>query len=102
MERVHSICDNIVDLLSNLTQIDEASPTGLSHEDQIQVRSYKNELESYMRKYRESELEFDRDVQRAEIDAFCEKSTALIECLLPSLPMEGRDNNTEEQKLLEK
>ena len=48
-----------------------------------------------MRKYRESELEFDRDAQRAEIDAFCEKSTALIECLLSTLPME---NNNEEQK----
>ena len=85
MERVHSICDNIVDLLSNLTQIDEANPFGLSREDQIQVRSYKNELESYMRKYKESELEFNKEAQSAEIDAFCEKSTALIECLLPSL-----------------
>ena len=35
MERIHSICDNIVDLLSNLAQIDEANPFGLSREDQI-------------------------------------------------------------------
>ena len=88
MERVQSICDNIVDLLTNLALIDDSCPTGLSHEDRIQVRSFKNELESYIRKYRESELEFDLEVQRAEIDTFCEKSTALIECLLPSLPTE--------------
>ena len=89
MERVQSICDNIVDLLNNLAQIDEACPSGLSREDQIQVRSFKNELESYMGKYRESELEFDREAQKAEIDNFCQKSTALIECLLPPLPSDS-------------
>ena len=43
MQRVQSICDNIVDLLTNLEQIDEACKDGgLSREDQVQVRSYKN------------------------------------------------------------
>lgn len=86
MTRVQSICDNIVDLLSNLSQIDEACPKGIViSADQTQVRSYKNELESYMKKYRESRLDFEPDTQQAEIDSFCEKSTALIECLLPSV-----------------
>lgn len=84
--RIQSICDNVVDLLANLSQIEAACPTGLSHEDQIQVRSYKIELESYIAKYRQSNIQFDKDAQKAEMEAFCEKSTALIECLLPSLP----------------
>ena len=59
MERIQSICDNIVDLLTNLQQIDEGSPAGVSIEDQIQVRGYKNELEAYIKKYQESQIVFD-------------------------------------------
>ena len=92
MERIQSICDNIVDLLTNLQQIDEGSIAGVSIEDQIQVRGYKNELEAYIKKYQESQIVFDPAVQRAEIDTFCDKSTALIECLLPMLPP-GADQN---------
>ena len=96
MERIQSICDNIVDLLTNLQQIDEGNLSGVSIEDQIQVRGYKNELEAYIKKYQESQIVFDPAVQRAEIDTFCDKSTALIECLLPMLPP-GADQNQNDE-----
>ena len=70
-------------------------------EDQIQVRSYKNELESYIKKYKESKLEFDVKAQQADIDKFCEKATALIECLLPPQPDDKNDEEQQQDELLQ-
>ena len=41
---------------------------------------------------------FDPLVQRAEIDTFCDKSTALIECLLPMLPPGADQNQNDDEQ----
>jgi len=51
------------------------------------------ELEGYIKKYKDTNLVFDKSMQKNEIETFCQKSTTLIECLLPQLPRETQDDS---------